>query len=267
MKSVVCMINHLSFAAVPSKIHSIILTRAVKSAMPAIEVSWESPISERSIIKYKVRYREIRTRQWSQKLVIANVTCLENLTVDTDYVIQIRATSDAGTGSYSNAQILETFAGNKFKLIHFQPALIDEDNNVIIICLLVFSLVPTKVSEVVVTGAVRSSKPALLIEWATYEANERVTAYQVQYRQNFTGEWSKKELPSASNSTYIDNLDFGTLYQIRVNALTDIGATTFGDIEQQKTYNGMCVIVLPCVRDYIPFWNMLKTAFQMSVLC
>ena len=104
-----------------------------------------------------------------------------------------------------------------------------------------------KVSEVVVTRAVRSSKPALLIEWATYEANERVTAYQVQYRENATvaGGWNEMELPSTSNSTYIDNLDLGTVYQIRVNALSDIGVTAFGDIVQQKTYDGKCATVLP----------------------
>jgi hypothetical protein len=194
---------------VPLKIHYIFLSRAVKAEAPAIEVSWEGPISERSITNYEVRYREISVRLWSEKIVTANVTYLENLTVDTDYVIQVRATSDVGVGTYSDVQILETYA------------------------------VPMKVSEVVVTSAVRSSKPALLIEWATYEANERVTAYQVQYRENTTvaGGWNEMELPSTSNSTYIDNLDLGTVYQIRVNALSDIGVTAFGDIVQQKTYD------------------------------
>ena len=90
----------------------------MKAEAPAIEVSWEGPISERSITNYEVRYREISVRLWSEKIVTANVTYLENLTVDTDYVIQVRATSDVGVGTYSDVQILETYAGKSFRYIH-----------------------------------------------------------------------------------------------------------------------------------------------------
>ena len=50
-----------------------------------------------------------------------------------------------------------------------------------------------------------------------------------------------------STSTYLENLDIGTSYQVRVNALSDIGDGPVGDIRPQTTYNGMakyCVIII-----------------------
>ena len=50
-----------------------------------------------------------------------------------------------------------------------------------------------------------------------------------------------------STSTYLENLDIGTSYQVRVNALSDMGDGPVGDIRVQTTYNGMvnyCVNII-----------------------
>ena len=97
------------------------------------------------------------------------------------------------------------------------------------------------------TKAVRSGRPALIVRWTRHNINERVTGYQVQYRRGTSGEWRGKRVSSVSTSTYLENLDIGTSYQVRVNALSDIGDGSVGDIRVQPTYNGMvnyCVNII-----------------------
>ena len=89
------------------------------------------------------------------------------------------------------------------------------------------------------TKAVRSGRPALIVRWTRHNANERVTGYQVQYRRGTSGEWREKRVSSVSTSTYLENLDIGTSYQVRVNALSDIANGPVGDIRVQTTYNGI----------------------------
>ena len=101
------------------------------------------------------------------------------------------------------------------------------------------SLVPSKVSAITVTKAVRSGKPALRVVWTRRNINERVTGYEVQYRRGTSGDWIGKRVSSRSTSTYLENLDIGSVYQVRVNALSDIGDGPVGDIRVQTTYNGM----------------------------
>ena len=115
------------------------------------------------------------------------------------------------------------------------------------------SLVPAKVSGVTLTKAVRSGRPALIVRWTRHNINERVTGYQVQYRRGTTGEWREKRVSSVLTSTYLENLDIGTIYQVRVNALSDIGDGPVGDIRVHATYRGMakyCVII-----TYITYLN------------
>ena len=101
------------------------------------------------------------------------------------------------------------------------------------------SLVPIKVSGVTVNKAVISGRPALIVRWTRHNDNERVTGYQVQYRRGTSGEWREERVSSVSTSTYLENLASGTSYQVRVNALSDIGNGPVGDIRGQTTYNGM----------------------------
>ena len=98
---------------------------------------------------------------------------------------------------------------------------------------------PTKVQSVNVSKAIQSNRTALIVTWMTHSANVRVTGYQVQYRRVSTRSWSVKSVPSLSATAYVENLTPNTRYQIRVNALSDIGNSPFGDIIVQTTYNGI----------------------------
>ena len=93
-------------------------------------------------------------------------------------------------------------------------------------------------SGVKVSRAIKSKRPALLVTWTAHSINERVTAYQVQYRNVSSIKWQDKRTSPLSASTYLENLDLGTRYQVRVNSLSDIGDSPAGDIFVKTTYNG-----------------------------
>ena len=99
-------------------------------------------------------------------------------------------------------------------------------------------IVPTKVSGVKVSRAIKSNRPALLVMWTVHGINERVTAYQVQCRNISSIKWQNKTISPLSTSTYLENLNLGTRYQIKVNALSDIGDSPDGSISVETTYNG-----------------------------
>ena len=72
-------------------------------------------------------------------------------------------------------------------------------------------------------------------------------------------------------STYLDSLDIGTSYQVRVNALSDIGDGPVGDITVQLTYNGMTnyvqilftiIFIMPIASSVFP-WNPLVQSSKL----
>ena len=96
---------------VPSRVGSMSLTKAVRSGRPALSVSWTAPQSDRTIIRYQVRYRIAYYVTWSTKDVTSTSTYLERLTAGTSYHVQVRAVSDVGSGAFSSLRTLGTFRG------------------------------------------------------------------------------------------------------------------------------------------------------------
>ena len=99
--------------------------------------------------------------------------------------------------------------------------------------------VPSKVGPPTLTKAARSGKPVLTVTWTTPQSDRPITKYQVQYRRSGTTSWSTKDV--TSRSITLENLPAGTSYQVRVRAVSDVGAGPYSNVGTQITPRGMNV--------------------------
>ena len=96
--------------------------------------------------------------------------------------------------------------------------------------------VPSQVGPPSLTKAVSSGRPALGVTWTAPSSERPITKYQVQYRRSGST-WSTKDV--TSRSTTLENLSAGTSYQVRVRAVSDVGAGQYSQISTKTTYRGM----------------------------
>ena len=86
---------------------------------------------------------------------------------------------------------------------------------------------PSKVTGVSLTKTEVSGMPALRVTWTIPQSDLAISQYQVQYRRSGTTVWGNETVISGSppaNSTILTGLDAGTVYTVRVRAMSVIGA-------------------------------------------
>ena len=90
---------------------------------------------------------------------------------------------------------------------------------------------------VAVSKAIRSGKPALSVTWTTPQSNVTISQYQVEYRRSRTN-WRTANLvsPGSTTSTLLEALDAGTVYKVRIRAVSAIGNGTWSRVELETTY-------------------------------
>ena len=69
--------------------------------------------------------------------------------------------------------------------------------------------------------------PALIVAWTTPQSDLNISQYQVEYRRSGTAPWENAPALSVSplaTSTILTELDADTEYNIRVRAVSEIGA-------------------------------------------
>ena len=97
--------------------------------------------------------------------------------------------------------------------------------------------VPSQVTGVTVSKAVRSGRSALRVTWTTPQSDVSISQYQVQYRRSGTTSWSSAATVSGSTtSTYHEELVAGSEYQVRVRAVSAIGRGTWSAVQEETTY-------------------------------
>ena len=101
--------------------------------------------------------------------------------------------------------------------------------------------VPSQVGPPVLTKAVSSGRPALRVTWTAPQSDRPITKYQLQYGILNT-RWSDKEL--TSRSTTLEGLSAGAIYDIRVRAVSDVGAGQYSPTSTETTYRGMNSIAI-----------------------
>ena len=90
---------------------------------------------------------------------------------------------------------------------------------------------------VAVSRAIRSGKLALSVTWTTPQSNVTISQYQVEYRRSGTN-WraASPVSPGSTTSTLLEALDAGTVYKVRIRAVSPIGNGTWSEVELETTY-------------------------------
>ena len=99
---------------------------------------------------------------------------------------------------------------------------------------------PSQVGPLVVTKEASSGSPALRVTWTAPSSERTITKYELQYGVRNT-EWINKDL--TSRSTTLERLSAGTIYDIRVRAVSDVGAGPYRG-GTGTTYHGMDSIAI-----------------------
>ena len=90
---------------------------------------------------------------------------------------------------------------------------------------------------VAVSKAIRSGRPALRVTWTTPQSDVTISEYQVQYKIHNT-DWRAANLvsPGSTTSTILEALDAGTVYEVRIRAVSAIGNGPWSRVESVTTY-------------------------------
>ena len=77
---------------------------------------------------------------------------------------------------------------------------------------------------VAVSKAIHLEKPALRVTWTTPQSDVTISQYQVQYKKTNT-DWraANPVSPDSTTSTLLEALDAGTVYEVRIRAVSAIG--------------------------------------------
>ena len=90
---------------------------------------------------------------------------------------------------------------------------------------------------VAVSKTIRSGKPALRVTWTITQSDVTISQYQMQYKKHST-DWRAANLVSSGSttSTLLEALDAGTVYEVRIRAVSAIGSGTWSRVESLTTY-------------------------------
>ena len=104
----------------PSQVTGVSLSKAVRSGLPALRVTWTAPQSDLTISQYKVQYR-----RWDEITISGSPpltsTILTGLDAGTEYNVRVRAVSAGGSGNWS---VVQTERTNRSEFIYLLQQII-----------------------------------------------------------------------------------------------------------------------------------------------
>ena len=88
-----------------------------------------------------------------------------------------------------------------------------------------------------VSKATSLGRPALRVTWTAPQSDVPISQYQVEYRRNGTN-WRgvSPVSPVPTTSTLLEALDAGTVYEVRIRAVSAIGNGTWSRVQSETTY-------------------------------
>ena len=84
-----------------------------------------------------------------------------------------------------------------------------------------------------------SRLPALRANWTTPQSDEPISQYNLQYRIHGTTSWGSQSIISGSppqTSTIVLRLAAGIEYDVRVTAVSAVGAGMWSAVQTERTY-------------------------------
>ena len=113
--------------------------------------------------------------------------------------------------------------------------------------------VPSQVTGVAVFKATPSGQLALSVTWTTPESDVTISQYQVEYRRSGPI-WraASPVSPGSNTSTLLEALAAGTVYEVRIRAVSAIGNGRWSEVESETTYmSELCSEVKHCDRSLL----------------
>ena len=98
-------------------------------------------------------------------------------------------------------------------------------------------IVPSQVTGVAVSKAKHLGKPALRVTWTTPQSDLPISEYQVEYMRSGTN-WraANPVSPDSATFTFLEALDAGTMYEVRIRAVSVIGNGAWSEVESEVTH-------------------------------
>ena len=98
-------------------------------------------------------------------------------------------------------------------------------------------LVPSQISRISLTKPTGYETPALRVNWTSPQSDVTILQYWVQYRKSEDTHWQIRTILPPATSANITGLDADTDYNVRVRAVSDVGAGNWSEEQTKSTYN------------------------------
>ena len=99
--------------------------------------------------------------------------------------------------------------------------------------------VPSQVNNIQFIQTVSSGMINLRVTWNKPTSNRTIQHYEVQYKKQGVSRWTSVTPNPTTRETNIRNADKGSVYNVRVRAVSDVGSGQWRSVNSQRTYGGM----------------------------
>ena len=92
-------------------------------------------------------------------------------------------------------------------------------------------------------------KVSMLVTWTAPRSYANISMYYVQYKENKTEFWGSQTVVAGSpppTCSQLKGLKAGTVYDVRVQALSTAGEGPWSAVQTGRTYGGKCVCIVSC---------------------
>ena len=116
-------------------------------------------------------------------------------------------------------------------------------------------IVPSQVSNIQITQTVSSQMINLRVTWNQPTSDLTIQHYEVQYRKQGVSRWTLVTPNPTTRQTTIRNVDKGSVHNVQVRPVSDVGSGQWRSATSQRIYRG--------IYEY-PFWlNIFATLIHV----
>ena len=99
-------------------------------------------------------------------------------------------------------------------------------------------------SNIQITQRVSNRMINLTITWNQPTNDRPIQRYEVQYREQGVSSWTSVTPNPTTRQTTIRNVDKGSVYNVQVRAVSDVGSGQWRSATSQRTYRGKNSLVV-----------------------
>ena len=111
--------------------------------------------------------------------------------------------------------------------------------------------VPSQVTGVSLSKAVRGGRPALRVSWTAPQSNV-VSEYHVQSRRSGIVTWDVQVTATPDTYAYVSSLEAGTEYDVRVRARSDRNDEgEWSEVQTERTFRSEFECIIRCYQLHV----------------